>query len=82
MNLPILNTILRGGVYEKLQKYDEAKSDYEKALVFDPKNIDAIISLGKVCNKMGNYEEALSLLNKASGIDKRNPEIYPEKVIT
>jgi tetratricopeptide (TPR) repeat protein len=72
----------RGQAYDKLLKYKEAKSDYEKAIVFDPKNIDAIISLGAVNNKTGNYEEALKLLNRASAIDKRDPKVYPEKVIT
>ena len=33
-------------------------------------------------NKTGNYEEALKLLNHASGLDKRNTKVYPEKVIT
>jgi tetratricopeptide (TPR) repeat protein len=72
----------RGQAYDKLLKYKEAKSDYEKAIVFDPKNIDAIISLGAVNNKTGNFEEALKLLNRASAIDKRDPKVYPEKVIT
>jgi len=72
----------RGQAYEKLLKYTEAKDDYEKAIVFAPKNVDAIISLGVICNKTGNFEEALKLLNRASGIDKRNSKVYPEKVIT
>jgi len=72
----------RGQAYEKLLKYTEAKADYEKAIVFAPKNVDAIISLGVICNKTGNFEEALKLLNRASGIDKRNSKVYPEKVIT
>jgi len=72
----------RGQAYEKLLKYTDAKTDYEKAIVFAPKNADLIISLGAVCNKIGNFEEALKLLNRASGIDKRNAKVYPEKVIT
>ena len=83
LNLLILIIIMhRGQAYEKLLKYNEAKADYEKAMVFAPKNVDAIISLGVVCNKTGNFEEALKLLNRASGIDKRNSKVYPEKVIT
>jgi tetratricopeptide (TPR) repeat protein len=72
----------RGLAYEKLTKYPEAKADYEKTLVFSPKNVDAIISLGMIGNITGNYEEALKLFNRASGLDKRNGKIYPEKVIT
>ena len=72
----------RGQAYEKLLKYTEAKSDYEKVIVFAPKNVDAMINLGVVCNKLGSFEEALLHLNRASGLDKRNGNIYPEKVIT
>ena len=45
----------RAQAYENLLKYTEAKADYEKVLVFDPKNVDAVINLGAVCNKMNNY---------------------------
>jgi tetratricopeptide (TPR) repeat protein len=72
----------RGKAYESLVKYNEAKADFEKALVFAPKSVDALIGLGAVCNKMGNFEEALRCLNRASALDKRNGAIYPEKVIT
>jgi len=72
----------RGQAYEKLSKFTEAKADYEKSLVFAPKDVDAMISLGAVCNKLGKYEEALKLLNHVAAIDKRNSKVYPEKVIT
>jgi tetratricopeptide (TPR) repeat protein len=72
----------RGQAYESLLKHAEAKADYEKVLVFAPKDVDALISLGMICNKTVNFEEALKLLNHATGIDKRSPEAYREKVIT
>ena len=72
----------RGQAYEYQSKYVEAKADFEKTLVFAPKDVDALISLGGICNKMGTYEEALKLLNHASANDKRNAKIYPEKVIS
>jgi Putative Zn-dependent protease, contains TPR repeats len=72
----------RGQAYEKLSKYTEAKADFEKSLVFSPKDVESMISLGAVCNKMGDYEESLKLLNHASSLDKRNVRVYPEKVIT
>jgi len=46
-----------------------------------PKDVDVMISLGAVCNKTGNYEESLKLLNHAAALDKRNTKVYPEKVI-
>ena len=73
--------IARAQVYEKLLKYEDAKVDYEKSIIFKPKNVDPLISLGAVLNKLGKFEEALTLLNRATRMDKRNPAIYPEKVI-
>ena len=72
----------RGTTYEILKKYDEAREDFEKAIIFAPKDPDPIISLGIICNKTGNFEEALVNFNRASAIDKRNSKIYPQKVIT
>ena len=74
--------IARAKAYEKLNKYTEAHADYEKAIVFKPKDVDAIIGLGRVCNKMNKFDEALVMLDRASGIERRNSEVYPEKVIT
>jgi tetratricopeptide (TPR) repeat protein len=72
----------RGIVYQKQKKYDEARADFEKVILFSPKKLDAIISLAQVCNSTSKYGEALKLLNRASGIEKRHASIYPEKVIT
>jgi tetratricopeptide (TPR) repeat protein len=72
----------RAKAYEKLNKNTEAHADYEKAIVFKPKDVDAIVGLGRVCNKMNKFDEALVLLNRASGLERRNSEVYPEKVIT
>jgi tetratricopeptide (TPR) repeat protein len=72
----------RGRAYEMLTKYPEAKADFEKAIVFSPKNVNALLGLGKVCNKVGVFDEALVYFNRASGLEKRNPLIYPEKVKT
>jgi tetratricopeptide (TPR) repeat protein len=72
----------RGQVYEKLSRMDEAKSDYEKTLVFSPKDVDAIISLGVVTNQMGNHRESLTILNRALDLDVRSPKVQPARVIT
>ncbi len=74
--------VSRGKAYEMLKKYNDAKADYEKAIVFEPKDADIFVNLGSVCNKMGNYDEAIRHLNHASGLDKRNAKVYPEKVLT
>ena len=72
----------RAKAYEMLNKNNEAYADFEKAMVFKPKNVDAIVSYGRVCNKMNKFEEALVLLNRASDLEKRNSQVYPEKIIT
>jgi len=72
----------RGRAHESLGKYEEAKADFEKVIVFASKEVDAYIGLGAVCNKMNNFEGALKYLNRASALDKRNKDIYPEKVLT
>jgi len=74
--------LARGKANEAINKNNEAKADFDKALVFAPKNVDALIRLGAVCNKTGDFDEALKALNRASALDKRNGAIYPEKVIT
>jgi tetratricopeptide (TPR) repeat protein len=74
--------IARGQTYEKLNKMAEAKADYEKALVFAPKNVEVMISLGTVNNVLGNYKEALRPLHRASKLESRNSGIYPQKVIS
>ncbi|MBI5008203.1 MAG: caspase family protein, partial [Bacteroidia bacterium] len=63
-------------------KLDEAKADYEKVIVFDAKDVDAMVHLGDLYNRTGKYEEALKQLNHATALDKRNEEAYPVKVIT
>ena len=81
-HLTLIFYYARGQSYEKLLKYTEARADYEKAIVFAPKNVDALISLGVVCNKTGNFEDALKILNRVSRIEKRNVKVSPEKVIS
>ncbi|MFO8234969.1 MAG: DUF2225 domain-containing protein [Bacteroidales bacterium] len=74
--------IERGKAYEAMELYDEAYTDYEKAHVFDPKEEEVLYLMGRINNKMGNYEQALAHLNRASAVAKREAKIYPEKVWT
>lgn len=71
----------RGQMYELLNKLPEAKADYEKALVFSPKNVDAMISLATVNNSLGNPVDALRSLHRAGKLESRNPKVFPQKVI-
>ncbi|HEX2920765.1 MAG TPA: tetratricopeptide repeat protein [Bacteroidales bacterium] len=73
--------LIRGKAYELLKKYTEAKADFEKAMLFAPRNGEPMIRLGAVANKTGNNEEALSMLNRATSLAKREHDLYREKVI-
>ncbi|MCU0362985.1 MAG: tetratricopeptide repeat protein [Bacteroidales bacterium] len=74
--------VARGDMYVKLGNLAGAKADYEKALVFAPKDAEAMISLAVTENGLGNYSEALRILNRASSRESRNPGVYPQKVIS
>ena len=74
--------VARGKAYEKLNDLKSAYADFETANGFAPKDIDVIIKLGSLNNEMGNYRQALTFLNHASSMEKRNSRIYPEKVIS
>ena len=71
----------RAMAYEKTGRLKEAYSDYDKTLFFKPGDVDGYINLGRVCNGLGKYDEALSLLNRASARETWNKQVYPEKVI-
>ncbi len=70
----------RGLSYQRLKKFEESGADFEKAILFLRKNIDALVSLAEVNNSTGKYQNALTLLNRATGIERRHATIYPEKV--
>jgi tetratricopeptide (TPR) repeat protein len=72
----------RGKAFQLLFKYGESIADYEKALVFNSRDVNALINLGTVYNKTGNFDSALKLFDRASHLDKRNPLLYTEKIIT
>jgi tetratricopeptide (TPR) repeat protein len=74
--------VARAGALEKMGRYTEAKADLEKAVVFAPKSFKVLYQLGKVDNHLGKYDEAIVHLNRATAIDKRNKDVYPEKVLS
>lgn len=72
--------LARGDAYEKMGMYEESYQDYEKARVFDDKNVNILYLMGRICNKLGKHEESLMHLNKATTLAKRESKLYPEKV--
>jgi len=72
----------RGEAYEKLGKFEESYQDFEKARVFDEKNVNILYLIGRVCNTMERYDESLLHLNKATKLAKRESKLYHQKVVT
>lgn len=71
----------RGIAYELSNKLNQAYGDFERALVFKSKDVASLISMGRICNKLGKYSEAIEYLNRAKSIEKMNKDLYPERVI-
>ncbi len=52
-------------LYEDTHAFDKAHDYYEKLLVRDPKNVDALVSMGRLNNLRGDFQGALDYLNRA-----------------
>lgn len=52
--------------------YEIAISEYERALEFEPDNIDILINLGAVCLQKKRVEQAIKCFEKALSIDSKN----------
>lgn len=57
----------RGVVLNMLDRTEEARTDFNKAIELDPSLGDAYVNLGAMLIKQGRHEEALGQINK--GID-------------
>ncbi|MEO7142623.1 MAG: tetratricopeptide repeat protein [Bryobacteraceae bacterium] len=64
---------MRGGMYEKQKKYDEAEAEFRKLLVLDPNNASALNYLGyMLAERDVHLPEALDLVSKALKIEPNN----------
>ena len=61
--------------YAKLQgnQLDAARHDYDKALVSDPNNVDALLALAAIAQRQGRTGDADRYLQRAIEADPRNP---------
>jgi tetratricopeptide (TPR) repeat protein len=66
----------RGMVNDKEGLYDQAISDYNKALEINPKYAEAYSNRGVVYRRKGQYDRAISDYNKALEINPRDAEAY------
>jgi len=62
-NVDVLSAL--GNLYEDAGKLDMARSYYNKVLQADPKNLDALLALGRIDIKSGNPQQGLDPLDKA-----------------
>jgi tetratricopeptide (TPR) repeat protein len=67
---------IRGLGYEEKGQYDEAISNYTKALEINPRDAEAYYNRGVVYNRKGQYDEAISDFTKALEINARDADAY------
>jgi tetratricopeptide (TPR) repeat protein len=68
--------MMLGIIYEKLQKYDKAKENYEAALKINPKFAPAANNLAwQLADRGGNIDVALSLAQTAKEGNPSDPSI-------
>jgi tetratricopeptide (TPR) repeat protein len=53
-------------VFNDLKRYDDAISDFDKALTLKPNYSEALCNKGKSCGTLGRYEEALTAYDAAT----------------
>jgi tetratricopeptide (TPR) repeat protein len=68
--------INRGISYYERGQYDQAMSDYNKALGIDPGSAKACYKRGIICFKKGEYDQAISDYTKTLGINPRYPNAH------
>lgn len=63
---------LRGAIYTKLKRYEEARATFGDILKADPAYFPAIYNMGEVLFVEGRFEEALDYFRRMSRRDPRN----------
>ena len=69
----------RGNAYFIEGQYDQAISDYNKALEINPRNANAYSNRGNVYYHKGQYDQAISDYNKALEINPRFAKAYSNR---
>ena len=65
-----------GLLYEANFMLDKALNEYKKASLVNPSSEVPLIGQGRTLNKKSNYYEAVSIFEKALGINQKRMEIY------
>ncbi len=68
----------QGNSYLREGRYEEAISEYKKAIRIAPNNASLYYNLGFTYNKLGQYQQAVKYFNKAIGINPDDFDAYTE----
>lgn len=64
---------MRGAMYERMKRFDEAEAEFRKVLALNPKNASALNYLGYMfADRDVNLEEALQLIRRAVDLEPYN----------
>ena len=74
--------LARAKAFELTGNDVQAAEDYKRAIVFLPKDSEVHYQAGRMLNRIGNYVEAIHLLNRATSLSRKNLPAYQEKIIT
>ncbi len=66
----------RGEALLSLNRFLEAKGDFEKALIIEPNDASALHGLGVANYNLENYDKALDNFNQSIHVIEENPERY------
>lgn len=72
-----------GSVYERRQRYMEAKDAYQHAIEVSPKALSPYLRLARVCNQLSDWDGAAKAEDAMMKLEPRYfPEIYLQRAIT
>jgi tetratricopeptide (TPR) repeat protein len=67
--------LLRGSVYARLGKWDEAREEFELATQRFPKRADGYVNYALLCLERGDRVRAMDLLDRAARLDTRGNKV-------
>jgi tetratricopeptide (TPR) repeat protein len=66
-------SFMRGAMYERLKRYEEAEAEFRKVIAMNPENSSAMNYLGYMFAERGEHlQEAMQLINKALELEPNN----------
>lgn len=71
--------LLLGFAYNRLEKYEDALIQFDKAIEIDPKRVDLWEHKAYTLTKLGRYMEVLKCYEVMTGIKPDNPEFWNKK---